>query len=258
MLSDLEKIRSIISEEIKRFLNELEAKHPTITNPGTADVLFLLSSQPDKDLKTAAAVSTISEKFSCALVWTESPHEPLSPPLSRLPQLPEPQIPQAQRQILDNLKCIIIFEPTLSLLANVALGTTDDFPSRLTFQFLAYGKPVYAVRGSEQTAPGTSNRQIQVLSRGYERTLEEWGMLWLRPEQLFSTLEVLLEAPAQNQASVSEKTNSQRRLIVTGEDVEEHIRSGQKQWILPPDAIVTAIAREIAERNGFVLKRPND
>jgi len=263
MSQDYEHLESLIREEILRCLVGGETKR---------EILVVMPFLPlDKDFLDSLGLEAIFERFSSTIL-SPDPSYPLPAPLSEIP----PYSPDKAREQpgRDHIRALVILNPSLSLLAQTALGIADQPCSRLLLGNLLDRKPVLTIHDPScdfpppemkgpPVAPASSGLSFDShpphsprnLYQQYYKTLEEWGMRQVSPSRLFQTLETLLNPAPDSTGSSPARENSVRRMIVTGDDILDKLALGGKEWVIPENAIVTSIAQETAQRNGFSLIR---
>ena len=149
---------------------------------------------------------------------------------------------------------MVIPEPCLNIMAQVSLGLTPDFASFLIFNFLLRQKPVLGIQNQQfLNFPPCS---LKSLIHKYTKILADWGLLWISQEELFAFIRNKLEPGYPDTEKIGNNAGTpSKRLIVTQEDVFRRIKKGEKQWLVPDNAIVTSLAWEIAEKHGFTIKK---
>ena len=260
MISDPKKIQEIIEEEIHRFINGLEdSKTKPVDLSGERILLFVLSSPVAGD--AFPGLNSLTERYTCARLnaWygpLENEAGQGARGLLSLPEFPPPATAIVPSEALKQIRAVFLVYPSLALMARTALGLGDDFGALLILQALSSATPVLAIRSkllpSDSIAPLPNSPQA--LIRQYEKTLGDWGVRWINEERIFPLMEQLMEDPLTGLEKKELRRNNPKRIIVTGEDVEERIRRGERQWVLPADAIITSVAQETAEKKGFILK----
>jgi hypothetical protein len=280
MTLNKETLETLIYEEILRYLGSLDQNEaPRVVSRGT-DILFLLStSDYGQDIETSC-IPSIAKKFNCALVPSSHCKGSLPEPFSTMDKIEILDKNFSPLKIIEKVKVLILFQPSLSLMASTALGTSENPECRILTQALLTGKKVLGVRQEEISKNHSLNdnfslnhimegvrtsgearekasridSSLQSLNRQYAHTLKDWGVQWEIPEKLFPILESILEKPSASIDNTTNKRNNPgKRIIITADDIYEKINSGKTQWIIPANAIITDIARENAQRSGFKL-----
>lgn len=250
---DPRKIEALIYEEIQKFL-----KNPGIINSpdisqNTPDILFILSSPLSADFMAASGIPSILKDFSCAYTAAETPGIILPSEFSGTPEISCSNENVTDR-ILEKTRILIVPNPCLNLIAQISLGLTPDFASHLILHFLLRQKPVLGIQN--KTSPDLAPRSLQSLIHNYIKVLEDWGVIWIAPEELFDFISNKLEPENPDQGKTSDHPqNPSKKTIVTQQDILDRIKKGEKKWILPENAIVTPLALEIAEKHGFSINR---
>jgi len=126
----------------------------------------------------------------------------------------------------------------ISDIAKMALGLFDTPALEAVLQVLSSGKKVYAepLKLPQNCPPALAN-----LLRGYWETLLSFGVIPAEKETPSPTLAPSTSSPPQ-------------RMIITQDDVREAKEKGLQVLLLPPNSIVTDMARELAERLGIQIK----
>lgn len=262
MALDRKQIEDIIREEILRYLVLPEPA----SLPKASDLLIILTNQPDKETVDISGVREVMRRFRCLCICPPYCSNNLSEPFDKAQN--EAGAAAEAGAIWQGAKAILIFQPSLPFLAGIVTGAGNDAVSMRLMQTLVSGKPVLGIGGksviqpfepegklSEGSAAATAARAregLESLYRQYARTLGGWGVDWVEPEELYKFIERHMGgAPAPEKSSSAPA--AKQRLIITGDDVMERIRRGEKDLPLPPDAIITDIAREIAEKHGIKM-----
>jgi len=264
MRTEHENLINIIHEEILRFLNTGDFLH---ANPKFR-IVFLLSGKPDRDVMESAGLREVVKRYSCLLVRSLSFMETIPEPLGAIPEIPPKDLLTSPPCLPENVKAFVLFQPELSFIARTALGTGDEPDIRfihyaLTSEITILGIPhdTYApsphtkIEGNISDAHRARSSR-QSLYRQYQKTLENWGVVWIPPQNLSSALHKICgEDETRRSGATHAATGSKKRLIITKEDVEDRIKRGERDWFIPPDAIITDIARETADQKGLNLKQ---
>jgi len=274
MTRDPQKIEILIYEEIERYLKNLETGNGPPPFDSKPSILLMLSHPPDENLIAKTGLKTIIKRFPCAFSRLEPFSAPLPSPFSSLPEILPKERDSSLSENLKNLKLVILFHPSLSIMAQMVLGLTPDFSSCVLLQALLTGIPVFAIQEhpisqivqtplwtqktplspQSETCLLRLHSSLKSLIRQYSKTLEEWGMVWIEPDRLFSSIQKLLEGMEQSPRESPSKTKTEaERLVITQEDVIDRVKKGDKQWLIPENAIVTDLAREIAAKQGLIL-----
>jgi len=236
----------------------------------------LISHPPDENLIAKTGLETLVKRVPCAFCRMESFASPLPSPFTAIPEITVKENEYPLNEKLTRLKLVILFHPSLSLLAQMVLGLTQDFSSRILLHALLTGIPVFAI-GDESLfhiintpllTPKTSlppisetslirlHSSLKSMIHQYSKTLEEWGMEWIEPDHLFSAIETILERRKSPSGECPAKTQTEyKRLVITEEDIQNRIKMGGNEWMIPDNAIVTDLALELAQKNGLILKR---
>lgn len=264
MSTEHENLINIIHEEILRFLSTKEFLH---ANPKFR-IVFLLSRKPDRDVMESAGLREVVKRYSCLLVRSLSFMETIPEPLGAIPEIPPKDLLTSPPCLPENVKAIVLLQPELSFIARTALGTGDEPDIRfihhaLTSEITILGIPhdTYATSPHAKIEGKISDAHrarssLQSLYRQYQKTLENWGVVWISPQNLSSALhKICAEDETRRSGATHAATGSKKRLIITKEDVEDHIKRGEREWFIPPDAVITDIARETADQKGLNLKQ---
>jgi len=264
MTTERENLINIIRDEILRFLNAEEFHH---ANPKFR-IVFLLSGRPDRDVMESAGLGEIVKQYSCLVVRSLSFMETIPEPLGAIPEIPPKDLMTSPPHLPENVRAVVLFQPELSFIARTALGTGDEPDIRFIQHALTSDIPILGIpRNTYAPSPhaGTewkfSNAHsalssLQSLYCQYQKTLENWGVVWIPPQNLSSALhKICVEDKTRRSGTTHAPTRSKKRLIITKEDVEERIKKGEREWFIPSDAIITDIARETADQKGFNLKQ---
>lgn len=235
--------------------------------PKTFDILIILTSPPDKQIAEISGAREIIRRFRCLCVcppyFIDDVPEPFDKARSETGSVSD------ENAVWERAKAILLFQPSLPFLAGIATGAGNDAVSMGLAQALVSGKPILGIGGDAVMRPFASDSKLterlttateaarareafESLYRQYIRTLGGWGVSWVEPEDLYKSIERLMGGSPGRTESTSPPAPKQR-LIITGDDVMERVRRGEKEWRLPPDAIITDIAREIAEKHGFKM-----
>ena len=263
---DPETIESIVYQEILRVLNQ----SGTLRETGTSEssLCFLFSQPPEEQILRLSAMDAVTERYSCFMLKTAS--------LEQISSFSPPGVKQEKiipgNEPLDKTRAVILFQPTLSLCACAALGITEDPAILFLIHAMLQSIPVFGIKSQKDPVfsragkpdnPAAANAfaaglssSLESLRQKYEKILEQWGLKWIEPDQLFDSIHGLFDDGAQgNEKPEPSSPAPNERIIVTAEDVENKAGMGQTSWILPENAIVTDVARETAERLGFHLSR---
>ena len=159
-----------------------------------------------------------------------------SPPQSLLQRLREEgkQAVIWQKNLpTENFEEIWLSDVRISDVAKMALGLFDTPPLVVVFQALSSAKKVYVepLKLPPNCPPALAN-----LLRGYWETLLSFGVI-----------------PAEGGTPCPPPSPPQRT-IITQDDVREAKEKGLQVLILPPNSIVTDMARELAGRLGIQIK----
>jgi hypothetical protein len=121
----------------------------------------------------------------------------------------------------------------ISDVVKMALGLFDTPPLEAVFQLLSSGKKVYI---EPLKLPPSCPPALANLIRSYWETLLSFGVI-----------------PAEGGTPCPPPSPPQRT-IITQDDVREAKDKGIQVLLLPPNSIVTDMARELAERLGIQIK----
>ena len=137
---------------------------------------------------------------------------------------------------MENFEEVWLSELKVGDVAKMALGLFDTPALEAVFQALSLGKKVYAepLKLPQSCPPALAN-----LLKGYWETLLSYGVIPAGKET---------PSPARSTSSPS------KRMIITQDDVREAKEKGLQVLLLPPNSIVTDMARELAERLGIQIK----
>lgn len=240
-----------ILEQISDFKLERTPPASSSKRASSRRILAVLETSP-KDGRQALAELSILRRFGCSLDVVAPLDVRTSRGLSS--QCDFHCLSDAMPDgFLDGADCIVAVLDR-GAAAKICLGIQDDLGTQVLLEALWQGLDVYADL-SGVMRPETSNIALRTVYEGY---VEEIGTLGVRGIERGNYLPVLLErfgvgrrnrpAPAssENPAAVLEQ-----RLVVTGKDIRE-LDAGT-EWRLPCGAIVTDVAKEMAERMGIEL-----
>jgi hypothetical protein len=273
MISDSNNLETIILEEIRRFLENLDGKRSTHLYQDTPGILFLLSQPIPEEMIVSSHFSTIVKQFQSLLLRSQSYTAPPPPCFAKLREIPANETMESLNDLLSQLKMIIIPYPSLSFMAQLTLGITPDPASRLLLQFLIMAKPVFGIcdetgRDMESSITLLQNQQptennflsqrirsaLQSLQRQYVKILEDWGITWIQTDKLYPSIQKIMEMERDDKQNRESPPVPSKRIVITQEDIQERIKRGETQWVVPSNVIITSLAREIAEKHGFILK----
>ncbi|MBC7330440.1 hypothetical protein H5T88_08800 [bacterium] len=138
---------------------------------------------------------------------------------------------------MEGFEEVWLSELRVSDVAKMALGLFDTPALEAVFQALSSGKKVYAepLKLPQACPPALAN-----LLKGYWETLLSYGVIPAGKE-------TPSPAPAPS-------TSPPQRMIITQDDIREAKEKGLQVMLLPPNSIVTDMARELAERLGIQIK----
>lgn len=138
---------------------------------------------------------------------------------------------------MENFEEVWLSELKVGDVAKMALGLFDTPALEAVFQALSLGKKVYAepLKLPQSCPPALAN-----LLNGYWETLLSYGVIPAGKET---------PSPAPAPA-----TSPPQRMIITQDDIREAKEKGLQVLLLPPNSIVTDMARELAERLGIQIK----
>jgi hypothetical protein len=138
---------------------------------------------------------------------------------------------------MENFEEVWLSELKVGDVAKMALGLFDTPALEAVFQALSLGKKVYAepLKLPQSCPPALAN-----LLKGYWDTLLSYGVIPTGKET---------PSPASAPA-----TSPPQRMIITQDDIREAKEKGLQVLLLPPNSIVTDMARELAERLGIQIK----
>lgn len=273
MISDSQNLGTIILEEIRRFLQELDGNRSPHLFPDKPRILFLLSqSIPDEIINSTDFTSLIRQYPSILLRsrnYTSSP----PPCFSSLSEIPSSETADSLNDLLSHLKIIIVPHPSLSFMAQVTLGITPDLASQIFLQSLMISKPVFGIldetdRNTLISVPFIQNpatdentpfsprirSALQSLQRQYVKILEDWGTIWIKSDRIFMSVKKIIEKDQDDLQNAPLPPASTKRFVITQEDIRERIQKGETHWVVPSNTIITSLAWETAEKHGFVLK----
>ncbi|GAB4324904.1 MAG: hypothetical protein Kow0059_20740 [Candidatus Sumerlaeia bacterium] len=170
--------------------------------------------------------------------------------------------PVRLRAVLPRYKALVVPAMSINTLAKLCAGITDSTPTAALFEALARGLPVLICRESVDpehlqmsSALGRSTpASLRNALYHYMSRLEQWGAQWTELGALAAAVEAML-VPAR-EALKLRRTGAAAggRLILLREDIEDMMREGRLRLTLPPGAIVTDAARELAAERGFRLE----
>ena len=263
MALDRKQIEDIIREEILKYL--VSPRHASPSK--VPDILIILTNQPDKQIVDISGVQEVMRRFCCLCFFPPCCNDNLSAPFDMAHN--EAGAAADTDTIWQGAKAIVLFQPSLPFLAGIITGAGNDEVSMRLMQALVSGKPVLGIECGtviQSFAPESGNPRegliaataarakegFEALYRQYVRTLGGWGVEWIKPEDLYRFVERLACGESAAEKSLNASAAKQR-LIITGDDVMQRIRQGEKNMPLPPDAIITDVAREIAEKHGFKM-----
>ncbi|MBN1900861.1 hypothetical protein JW926_05985 [Candidatus Sumerlaeota bacterium] len=269
MISNPNNLESIIVEEILRFLENLEGNLAPPCSSNVPGLLFILS-QP---LPEKIDFSTVTGHFPSYLLRSSNYTSSLSPLFSQIKEISCVDAVDFPEGMFDQWKAVILPHPSLTFLAQCALGITPDPASRALLQSLLKAKPVLGIfdeipeQGEKSLNPLANSNPVEnavfsqrirstllSLHHQYVKTLEDWGVLRVKMDNLFHVIQKIMEPrEGAKQAMETSKPPSQR-IVITQEDILERIQKGDTHWLAPSNAIVTSLAWEIAEKHGFILK----
>lgn len=216
----------------------------------------------------SACLREIVKKYSCLIARSFSFMETIPEPFCDIPEIPPKDLQPSPPHLPENVKAIVLFQPELSFIAKTALGTSNEPDVRFIHYALSSEIPILGIPHDAHASPLNAKidtnvssahdvrAYLQTLYRQYQKTLENWGVAWISPQNLQSALQkIRAENEAFSSGAKRAAAGSRKRLIITREDVEERIKRGEREWLIPPDAIITDIARETANQNGLNIKQ---
>lgn len=147
----------------------------------------------------------------------------------------------------------VLAVPTQDLLARMALGLQDAPLSQLVLGALWRGIPVCMDFSCAQACGGVpcASPALAALYDGYARQLTLWGARAVVPGEYLAALRPGAPAPAAG--SPPARSDGRRRVVTRGDVLSHAPREGV--WTLPGDAMITALARDTARKQGLILQK---
>lgn len=256
-----EIIENIIIEEILRCFCELESGISE-----TPRLLFIHPAPFNIENLNTASISSMVEKYNSATLPANQGFPETD--FFGLRQISSTMQNISFARIVDSIQAFILVHPPISFLHRTVEGMGDELPVKILQHALLSRKPVIGLTApdplnlakedkKDRTSPDSRiMSHFQAHYDNLSRILSNWGVVWEREENLFSIIRDIME-PSGEDTSTGKNAAIQnsRRMIVTSEDVENRIRSGEISWNLPENAIVTALAFETARKYDFSLNK---
>lgn len=145
---------------------------------------------------------------------------------------------------------ILVPDVSSNTLNKTALGIEDSIPSRAIGLAVRSGKPCVFVECLPSPPPTVELSRLELI-----RKLERRGARLACPDSLLRVLHEATRPPEEKFFRPPPVRPSPRRLVITGDDVYEAAKRGQKELRVPADAIVTSLAYEDAVRRGLTIRR---
>lgn len=261
-------IEDIVREEVRRVVAELLRRRGGETSRGqerTLAVLFCGTRWPGEDLfgqlEALAARGTVLEALASetfrnfhgerlAERWRTDAQWRL------LPGGSESELVALAKRC----DALVIGALSCNTATKVALGIADSVPSSAIRLFLEGGKPVVVAEDSaafraEAVAPAAPPK-LRRLAEDAVQGLSEMGVRFAETQSLVAVLDEVFHVPVNETPERLAKTRpSMRRMFVTSEDVWAAASRGQRELVLPADAVITDEARDHARRLGLEIVR---
>ena len=134
--------------------------------------------------------------------------------------------------------------------AKMALGIFDEPTARVALSALALGKPLLASPHSPYDSALKSRSPVLFnLWQSYRKTLENFGFEIVEAAAMASAAQAHLAPKAETKMAPAP---SGKRRVITAQEIEAAALNG-KRFDVPPDALVTPLARDRARELGVKL-----
>ncbi|MEL7609616.1 MAG: hypothetical protein AAGU74_08930 [Bacillota bacterium] len=162
-------------------------------------------------------------------------------------------------EALTSVRAVIVL-PSQDLLARAALGLQDTPAAAAVLLALWRGIDVYMDFERALGVGGQTSRSaaLAALYGAYADKLRAMGVKPLSGQYLAAMLDAGIHAPQASTAPDAASGCPQeraKRAVITRKDVLAY--GGPREWMLPPNAVVTALAKEAAQKRDLVLTRAN-
>lgn len=169
--------------------------------------------------------------------------------LKNLKAIDLPKCERGLSEIVRGAAWILAPDVSPNTLNKTAMGIEDSLPSAAIGMALRWGKPCVLLECA--SVPTTvALERLELIRR-----LERRGARRASPDSVLRILHETLNPPAAQEFAPPPVKPIPKRAIITGEDVYEAARRGQKELLVPADAIVTSQAHEDAARRGLTIRR---
>lgn len=180
--------------------------------------------------------------------WPGYPASRIAKGLGRCPdEVVSP--PEVWDDLVRSVEAVVLPFATLDVLARTALLLVDSPPVAAAVAALIQGVPVLAGGDEAERLTRHSSRipgGILSVVQGHVRTVQGMGMRLEPPARIATRL-------SQGVACLAGSVSGGRD-VVTNEDVLAAVQAGQKVLEVATGSIVTALARETANRNGVEVR----
>ncbi|MCX7625066.1 MAG: hypothetical protein N2Z21_02485 [Candidatus Sumerlaeaceae bacterium] len=261
--------KEIVRQEVERVLSEYLAreKPPSTTEGVTSKELIILFSgtrwPEDQFFNQLAALAESGPRLVCVASQTFHAAHSLSwesrafpPNATRVVSPPEKWLYEAAKEA----DAVVVACLSLNSAAKLSLGIADSVPTILIRQALEHGKPVLVAEEStvirQAAILPNAPPKLRRLAEDAYHGVAELGVRFVAPADLCRALAETFYVPVNETPKRLAKTRpTKRRVFVTSEDIWKVSARGEKQIIVPEDAVVTDEARDYAKRVGVEILR---